>query len=73
MFEGKKILITGGGGFIGSFLLNQLSVNHKLISIDHGSRYKILEKKLSENVKGVEFYGAVSPNEIYKAFSIFRK
>lgn len=27
-------------------------------------------KKLSENVKGVEFYGAVSPNEIYKAFSL---
>ena len=49
-----KILITGGGGFIGSFLLNQLSVNHKLISIDHGSRYKILEKKLSENVEFVK-------------------
>ena len=31
-------------------------------------RVKKLEK-LSENVKGVEFYGAVSPNEIYKAFS----
>lgn len=47
MIEGKKIMITGGGGFIGSHLSNKLCDHNELIILDNFSR-GIIDEKLSE-------------------------
>jgi UDP-glucose 4-epimerase len=49
-----NILITGGGGFIGSGLLIGLSDKHKIICLDHGRRYPILQTLLRDNVRLIE-------------------
>ena len=45
-----KILITGGGGYIGSYLLNNLPKKYHIICLDHGTRYKQLKKSTKNNV-----------------------
>lgn len=49
-----NILITGGGGFIGSYLVQHLSKDHKLIVLDHGKRYGTIRKKIKKNVEFVK-------------------
>ena len=46
----KKVLITGGGGFIGSHLVDRMSLNHKVIVIDNFFQGNKL-KNLNKNVK----------------------
>lgn len=64
-----KILITGGGGFIGSFLAEQLSKNHNVVVLDHGKRYRILKKKIKKNIEFV--IGDISDEKILDR--IFKK
>lgn len=45
-----KILITGGGGFIGSAFLRVLPAGIKVVSIDHGKNYPYLKRSLAHNV-----------------------
>lgn len=49
-----RILITGGGGFIGSHLLIKLSTKHNIICLDHGKRYPELQDIKNDNVELVE-------------------
>ncbi len=49
-----RILITGGGGFIGSYLLYKLSAKHSIICLDHGKRYPELRDIINDNVELVE-------------------
>jgi len=46
-----KILITGGGGFIGSSLILALQDKYKIICLDKGSRYPGFKKLINNNVK----------------------
>ena len=39
-----KILVTGGGGFIGSALIKKMPLGHHIISLDHGENYPYLKK-----------------------------
>ncbi len=41
-----KILITGGGGFIGSSLALALGSTHDIIALDHGRWYSLLERRM---------------------------
>ncbi len=41
MIHGKQILITGGGGFIGSHLCERLAVNNRIVVYDNGHRNAI--------------------------------
>ena len=52
----KKILITGGSGFIGTNLINKLikNKNYKILNIDNQSKFKILESKLNYPKKNYE-------------------
>lgn len=61
-----RILVTGGGGFIGSYLINELSTKNQIICLDHKSKNAIFPK----NVKNVSFVkGDVSdPKILKKAF-----
>lgn len=47
----KKILITGGGGFIGSYLANDLSNDHTVTVVDNFVRGD--ETRLTKNIKTV--------------------
>ena len=48
----KKILITGGAGFVGSYLANKLSENNKVIVYDNLSRQP--QVKLKDNIEFIE-------------------
>jgi len=56
--EGKRILITGGAGFIGSHLVDRLSQKNEIIVVDNLSAGKIefirhhLDKESIEFIKG---------------------
>ena len=46
MIQGKRILITGGGGFIGSHLCERLAPHNQLVIYDNGHRNAIKYTKL---------------------------
>ena len=48
-----KILITGGGGFIGSSLIQALAADNEIICIGHNSNYDILKRTINYPVKWV--------------------
>lgn len=50
----KKILIAGGGGFIGSALLKHLARDHSCICFGHGRNYAELRAAISGNVEFIE-------------------
>lgn len=49
-----KILVTGGGGFIGSALLVRLRREYKIICLDHGRKYSQLQALVQDNVRLVK-------------------
>ena len=52
----KKILVTGGTGFIGSSIVNDLIKNYKVSVIDNNSRGNI--KRLNINNKNLKYFKA---------------
>lgn len=49
-----KILIAGGGGFIGSTLLRHLSAQHSCVCFGHGQRFHELQSRISGEINYVE-------------------
>ena len=45
-----KILITGGGGYIGSYIINNLPKKYDIICLDHGKKYSQFNKSVKKNV-----------------------
>ncbi len=45
-----KILVTGGGGFLGSVVVRALAGRHEVVSLDHGRHYDALKKKIPMGV-----------------------
>lgn len=45
-----KILVTGGGGFVGGALISQMPLRNKVISVDHGRNYPYLSRIIKNNV-----------------------
>jgi dTDP-glucose 4,6-dehydratase len=68
----KKILITGGSGFIGSNLINYLiKKNYKIYNVDKLSKVSTPEKfKILKNKKKYKFYKAnlLNKNIVKKIF-----
>jgi nucleoside-diphosphate-sugar epimerase len=48
VIQGKQVLITGGGGFIGSHLCERLAPNNRLVIYDNGHRNAIKYTRLLE-------------------------
>ncbi|MBU1965174.1 MAG: NAD-dependent epimerase/dehydratase family protein, partial [Proteobacteria bacterium] len=46
MIQGKQILITGGGGFIGSHLCERLAPHNRIVVYDNGHRNAIRYTRL---------------------------
>ena len=63
-----KILITGGGGFIGSFLINDLLTENQIICLDHKSNSEIFQKTM-KNVSFVK--GDITDSKILN--KVFQK
>ena len=57
-----KILVTGGGGFIGSALLQTIPSTHEVVSLSRGTNYDVLGPKLSKHVKLVK--GDITDREL---------
>lgn len=72
----KKILITGGSGFIGSNLVNYLiKKNYKICNIDKLSKVSTPEKfKVLKNKKNYKFYKAnlLNKDKVKKIFYQFK-
>jgi len=49
-----KILLTGGSGFIGTWLLIKLSLKNSIICLDHGRHYPELQSIINDNIELVE-------------------
>ena len=49
-----RIVVVGGGGFIGSALLKHLSARHECVCFGHGGRFGELRERLSVAVEYVE-------------------
>lgn len=49
-----KLLVTGGGGFIGSALLVSLSHANEILCLDHGRKYPQLQTRMQDNVRLVK-------------------
>lgn len=49
-----KVLIVGGGGFIGSALLKHLAGKHSCICFGHGGRFQELREKIEGEVEYIE-------------------
>jgi nucleoside-diphosphate-sugar epimerase len=49
-----KVLIVGGGGFIGSALVKHLSARHECVCFGHAGRFAELREKLDAEVECVE-------------------
>lgn len=60
----KKILVTGGAGFIGSTLANHLSENNLVTVVDDLSMGKISNLKKSDNISFIE--GSVTDQNLMK-------
>lgn len=45
-----RILVTGGGGFVGGALIRQIPLCNKVISLDHGRTYPYLSRIIKNNV-----------------------
>jgi len=45
-----KILITGGGGYIGSYIINNLPKKYAIICLDHGKKYSQFDESVKNNV-----------------------
>ena len=72
----KKILITGGSGFIGSNLVNYLiKKNYKICNIDKLSKVSTPEKfKVLKNKKNYKFYktNLLNKDKVKKIFYQFK-
>ncbi|HVF44339.1 MAG TPA: NAD-dependent epimerase/dehydratase family protein [Pyrinomonadaceae bacterium] len=49
-----RIVVVGGGGFIGSALLKHLSARHECVCFGHGGRFAELREKIGGGVEYVE-------------------
>ena len=49
MIKGKKIFVTGGGGFIGSHLCEKLIENNKIVIYDNGHRNSLKMTGISDH------------------------
>jgi UDP-glucose 4-epimerase len=49
-----RVVIVGGGGFIGSALVKRLSVNHSCVCFGHGNRFGELRERIAGDVEYVE-------------------
>ena len=60
-----KILVTGGGGFLGSILIEKLKHDHHIICLDHGRNYRLLDKYFGKKVTLVK--GDASNKKLLKS------
>src|SRR3989344_2353473 len=49
-----KILVTGGGGFLGGVVADRLSNDYQVVCLDHGKNFPYLSKYYNKNVQLVK-------------------
>ena len=59
-----KILITGGGGFLGSAVADKLKSSYDISCLDHGKNYQFLNKYFNNKVKLIK--GEVSDKKLLR-------